>query len=392
MQRFLVMALALGTAGCTGTTQTLPAHWVADIEGLEPTPGDFVFDDLWLASATEGWIVGHPFMLHLADGGLHLTIVSDGRINLKTVHAFPGDAPWVGGSQRSRPGAEQAQAFIARFRDGQFEPSLLPPLAAESAIRLLRFASPTDGWAVAAVGDDPRTISNVLLHYDGTAWRVSPVPTTPGRQVVLQDLCVTPAGAGWIVGREAPAPSGARSFILTRRGDAFVEVPLPDLGGVEARVERVECLPDGRPVITGHRRPDPQLRGGEGLLLTFDGEWTVTPFPALWYPYLAVAHVPHSAERVSMALGCVNCQGRFVEWSAGEWRELPAVWPEGRNTGFSIVRMQFASPGEGWAIANDVEGPGIMRGLIFQYRDGVWHHRNWNWHFWHQRWFGLLGH
>jgi len=34
---------------------------------------------------------------------------------------------------------------------------------------------------------------------------------------------------------------------------------------------------------------------------------------------------------------------------------------------------------------------GVWRGLIFHYKDGAWRNRNWNWHFWCQRWFGLLG-
>jgi hypothetical protein len=53
--------------------------------------------------------------------------------------------------------------------------------------------------------------------------------------------------------------------------------------------------------------------------------------------------------------------------------------------------MQFVSPDEGWAIANDVGGPGLGRGLIFHYRDGVWRNRNWNWHFWNEPGFGFCG-
>jgi hypothetical protein len=51
--------------------------------------------------------------------------------------------------------------------------------------------------------------------------------------------------------------------------------------------------------------------------------------------------------------------------------------------------MQFVSPTEGWAIANDYDGPDLVRGLIFHYKDGVWRNRNWNWHFWNEPWFGL---
>jgi hypothetical protein len=59
--------------------------------------------------------------------------------------------------------------------------------------------------------------------------------------------------------------------------------------------------------------------------------------------------------------------------------------------GFAFTDMQFVTPNEGWAVANDYGGPGIVRGLIFHYKDGVWRNRNWTWHFWNQPWFGLFG-
>ena len=51
--------------------------------------------------------------------------------------------------------------------------------------------------------------------------------------------------------------------------------------------------------------------------------------------------------------------------------------------------MQFVSPDEGRAIANEI---GAVRGLIFHCKDGVWRLRNWGWHFWDAPGFGLSEH
>jgi hypothetical protein len=53
--------------------------------------------------------------------------------------------------------------------------------------------------------------------------------------------------------------------------------------------------------------------------------------------------------------------------------------------------MAFPSPNEGWAAAYDYLGSGIVRGLVLHYKDGVWRNRNWDWHFWHERGWGLIG-
>ena len=64
--------------------------------------------------------------------------------------------------------------------------------------------------------------------------------------------------------------------------------------------------------------------------------------------------------------------------------------PGGRCTSVSIRDMQFVSPDEGWAVAND-DTPRLGVGRIFHYKDGKWRNRNWNWHFWDAPWFNLFG-
>ena len=40
---------------------------------------------------------------------------------------------------------------------------------------------------------------------------------------------------------------------------------------------------------------------------------------------------------------------------------------------------------------NDSRGAELVRGLLFHYQDRPWTPSNWDWHFWDQRWFGLVG-
>jgi hypothetical protein len=82
----------------------------------------------------------------------------------------------------------------------------------------------------------------------------------------------------------------------------------------------------------------------------------------------------------------------LMHFKDGNWVEVPRpVVPHGGVQNYLIGDIQFISPDEGWAIGHDADGPGLFRGLVLHYKDGVWRNRNWNWHFWDERWFGLFG-
>ena len=82
----------------------------------------------------------------------------------------------------------------------------------------------------------------------------------------------------------------------------------------------------------------------------------------------------------------------LVHVTDGEWTAVPGPnVPHGGAQGYVIQNIDFVSENEAWATAHDGDGPGLFRGLVLHYKDGVWRNRNWNWHFWDERWFGLLG-
>jgi hypothetical protein len=82
----------------------------------------------------------------------------------------------------------------------------------------------------------------------------------------------------------------------------------------------------------------------------------------------------------------------FVHVKGGEWTEVPApTLPGAHAQKYTINEIAFPSPDEGWAAAYDHVGNGIVRGLVLHYKDGVWRNRSWDWHFWNERWWGLIG-
>lgn len=121
--------------------------------------------------------------------------------------------------------------------------------------------------------------------------------------------------------------------------------------------------------------------------------WQRLPFPESMKGYMPEAVAALAADDIWVAAGRLPDEPYlFLRWLGGEWHIVDGpTLPRGRKGGYTVNAMDFVSPDEGWAVAGDSLGPG-SRGLILHYKDGVWRNRNWNWHFWHERWFGVFGH
>jgi hypothetical protein len=155
------------------------------------------------------------------------------------------------------------------------------------------------------------------------------------------------------------------------------------------------CPKDGGVVAVG-RAWDQRDDTTSPVLIRFTDQWERISFPDEFADATASALAALSNDEIWLAVSCGGpsdrCRPRFLRWTAGRWDVVePPTLPGGRSSGYTITDLQLLSRDVGWAIANDYDGPGLVRGLLFHYRDGVWRNRNWNWHFWDQPGFGLFG-
>jgi hypothetical protein len=211
----------------------------------------------------------------------------------------------------------------------------------------------------------------------------------------VADLCVRPDGSGWAVGRIAAAPAMSwRAAVWRRMAGAWAEVPVPVDPGGAWELSRVRCLANGHLVAIGGRMtPGPQGVAVDGLVLrtvggamrydlpeslrgSFPDALAVAPDGVMW---LAAGHAG------APAILHDALDGRWIPTS------LPTL-PDQRAGVLAISALDMTAPTDGWAIANEAGGRHVVRGLVLQYRNGAWLTRNWDWYFWHERWFGVFGH
>ncbi|OGU10869.1 MAG: hypothetical protein A2W29_08045, partial [Gemmatimonadetes bacterium RBG_16_66_8] len=387
-----------------------PAHWVRDAEHFEPVVEDFTFDDLFFSTPTEGWIVGNRFLLHSVGDQLDLTLVNDRKTYLAGV-SFPRPSEgWAAGWRDTERMSHEwvlpvtaSEGTLWRYQDGKWNVWNTSDLSdaglLDWQIGAVAFSSPVDGWALGLQGSFIEgKLFPLLFHFDGTRWQIDHSMRAEGRLWTFTRLCFDPSGRGWAVGWKWQTPAGRRRALVASREDGeWRELQVPQVSEEEEEevLTHVSCAPGGV-VAAGWTSKDPQGSNGRGVALRYDGSWERLHFPDHMKQYVPQAVSAISTDDFWLALSCVgpneSCHPLFLHFGDGRWQEIPPpVLPGGRVSGYSFKAMQFPTRDVGWAIANDYEGPGLSRGLVFHYKDGVWRNRNWNWHFWHERWFGLFG-
>ncbi len=399
----LQLAMMIGSAVATAALAepyTLPAHWVEDAEYFKPAAGDFAFDALSFSSATEGWIVGHPFLLHVIGNRLELTVVDDKQTWLSGISFPVSGEGWVSG-RADRAG--KSEGVLWRHKDNAWTAwgtsDLFTPNNHGWGIRDVFFPNQAEGWGIGTQypGPDGR-IGTLLFHFDDGHWQADPSMRAEGRLWSFAKMCSDQSGQNWAVGtKRQTTDSPQRALLAARAGGNWREVPVSDLvdGEEDTILNQASCVTNGL-VVAGWTGKFHDSNSQRGVVLTYTESWRRVLLPDHLGHYVPGALAANSADDFWVAATCVGPTGRcsplFLHFSGGEWQEVPPpVLPGGRVARYSFSGMQFPSPDSGWAIANDVGGY-AMFGLIFHYQNGVWRLRNWSWHFWHDRWFGLLGH
>lgn len=384
----------LSAAGCVTAPYSTPAHWVQDESDYAPVGRDFTFYGMHFTSPDEGWIVGGPFFLHIKDGAPSVVAVKEAFLGVTMTG--PAEA-WASGVRVTRDGRELRSAgLVWTLRDGKWTESALPAVDERDwLLGSIAFTSLGEGWATGSYFLENTTYP-LLFHFDGSSWARDGSIRSAGRLWTFTEVCVGPDDATWAVGWKRRSPGEPRQLLAaTRVGSEWREIPIPvpEETADEAIFASVSCFAGGL-VAGGWTGRDFFDLFSRGVLWTYDGTWKVLELPAHLADRTPSALFATSSADVWIALSSswtIPWVGaRFLHYVAGSgWEEIPGpVLPEGRTTGYDVRAMQFTSPSTGWAIANDSDGPGLVRGLVLQYENGVWRSRNWNWHWWDEPWFG----
>lgn len=391
MSIFAFLLILFGAAFAVAEDDVLtfhPAHWVESDE-IEPTLYVSPLRALAFPSPNEGWMVGERYVLHVRDDRLEVAFVWLWNSLYRLAFSNPAEG-WASGSHLEK-------SPIWRYQSGVWRRQPLPGIGwPDWGVGEVAAGPSGNAWAFASHREkDSGPRNQAMLRYDGSRWSVDEGLLTGRNKTHLSGACARPDGSWWFVGTDWAAPSGAAAVLAHWDGTALQAVPVPEGGPGRSHLGAIRCLPDGTAWALGAVKPGTD-QPEEVLLLRYATAWERVPVPD-FFPREAHAGAlaPVSAGEVWLTANCgireAECCERFLHYRDGTWETVGVpLMPGGRCTQVWVRDMQFVSPDEGWAVAND-DQPRLGVGRIFHYTHGTWRLRNWNWHFWDAPWFNLFG-
>jgi len=348
-------------AGRLGQTLAVPLVAADLLTGLAPAAGAAAVPCVGMAgqqpsgeqltgvavlSPCSIWTVGGGTISHW-DGATWTASPTPGTTGgFFDIHAFTASDIWAVGS-------DDDQSLIEHWDGSSWKVSPDPhPADRVDTLFGVTAISPTNAWAVGvshpAAGSPDSTASNLIEHWNGTAWtRFTAVPTG-GETLGLAAVAAWSATNAWAVGFTlADTPRHLHGLILHWDGKSWSQVSIPanvsGLSGV-AVVSATEAWAVGS---TGLNSTSAQV------ILHWDGSsWQPAPTPPGAGRGLTSVTVRSASDAWAVG-GDSSAQGSLVEhWDGTAWTVVPA--PAG------VARLDEVSagpPGTAWAVGRDNASP-----------------------------------
>jgi len=243
--------------------RTLTQHWDGSAWTVIPSPSNTkvnsVLDGVTVARTNQAWAVGtvgcpadqSRTLTEHWNGSRWLIVPSpnggvkgDHFSTLQAVTAISPSDVWAVGSQSGIRNKVPVTVPLIEHWNGTGWSIVPVPKAAVGALESVSATSALDVWAVGAGQQTGQ--STVALDFDGTSWKLVPVPTRPGTSGGLFGVKALSPTDAWTVGESFPN-AGGNGKILTDHwnGTSWHVVTAPPVGGPTAlsALSSVDAVP-----------------------------------------------------------------------------------------------------------------------------------------------------
>ncbi|TDD02051.1 hypothetical protein E1292_24385 [Nonomuraea deserti] len=249
-------------------------------------------DDFWAVGRYETSPGGpvKPLSLHWHGSGWHTLPVpvpaGKDRVELTGVMSIAHGDAWAVGHAGTMAGDDET-ALILRWRTGGWQTVPSPAVGDPDTphrLKAVAASGTNDVWAIGEARRLGRT-RPVVLHWDGTAWTVVPVPEPSAGDTVLSAVAVRSATEAWAVGHTSSAVAGpaVEPYVLRWNGSTWSRVPTPNDGDIGLTLSAVAVGQAGTVMATGEKRwraADGSITRRSAVLRYSGTAWQIVPVPA----------------------------------------------------------------------------------------------------------------
>lgn len=267
--------------------------------------------------------------------------------------------------------ASHVQAGTAAGRACGWTMVSIPSPPPDSLLNGVATQSPDDAWAVGGSrSTDGDSISALIEHWNGTAWRVVPGPA-PGQSSALVGVASVSASNAWVVGSYEgnTAPRHDQTLIEHWNGRSWNRVPSPHPGG-ESWLTAVAVVSARNVWAVGAYGNSVD---GPNKLFTvhWNGKtWRQVPVPATPTGVLyAVAATSWSDVWAVGESGNTVGQTVILHWNGHGWKRAPYRGPAG---GSYLTGVTATSTRNAWAVGTTIRGTDAGPAFIVRWTGRKW--------------------
>ena len=343
-----------------------------------PTPNENFNNGLQAASAsspTDIWAVGQSAIHY--DGttwtAFHAPMINgDNTSFLGGVVDISPTLAWAGGTV----GIGEANPGQVLLQWNGTEWSVYPgPGFGEGnqpSIKAMTATSANDVWAIGSLlGDDEEELFFLFEHWDGTTWKAT---TAVSGDAFLLGASADATNDVWAVGFNGPENDDSQTLALHYDGTAWQVSPTPSIGAGANQLNGVLALAPNDVWAVGFSTSvaPPQEAPTENLIEHFDGtSWSIVPSPnvgpnSIYQSNRLFGLVANSSTDIYAFGSYFDADGSgqqgtlLMHWDGTEWTIEPSPDPTKQSVHF-VSDLLFAgvvpSPGNIWIFGAEDEAP-----------------------------------
>src|SRR5215469_2725017 len=267
------------------------------------------------------------------------------------------------------------QTLIAHWDGAAWTQVPSPSPGTEATLHAVAPVSPSDIWAVGEYNDGT-ALRTLTVHWDGAAWTQVPSPNVSGTTIDnLVAVRATSATDVWAVGSYTNSNNVSQTLILHWNGSAWKLVPSPDPRG-PARDQELTSVASVSPKDAWAVGFYYNGSFDQSIILHWNGTtWKQqkSPDPGSQGTFLegVRASSPTNAWAVGSSYNGTADKTLIVHWNGSAWKQVTTPNPGGSARNNDLMAVSVTPKGDAWAAGQFATGTG-MRTLILHLDGSTW--------------------
>jgi hypothetical protein len=263
----------------------------------------------------------------------------------------------------SPEGAGTGPPYAERWHGGHWTMTPLPvspdPRVAGLQVQAVSSVSSSSAWAAGMfyratphITEGTQPIGALIEHWDGTEWRIVPNPAEARAGTELSAVTVVSPADVWVVGQEENSAGTTVPLVEHWDGSAWRVIPVP-AGSAPSAFYAVGAAARGQIWATGDQTKPGTAQVAIPLAEHWNGtSWSMSRLPAVGNAVLTGVYVGAPGDVWASSETAAGSKAVFLHLTDGKWTVVAAPVPQEYGMAYDYLGIGGSSADDVWAVGD----------------------------------------